>query len=243
MTYGSGKYDNAKYRLKQEALDFDVFNSIFVYGEEDLDERYKSCLKQTDTGRDYNVSRGLPRILLINKLLSKLDEDSILLYLDAGFVIYKEGKKRFYEYIDMVNKSEILTMRLNDNEKGLEEKIWTSKYLFDYLDIDINSEIANINQIQSGFILLKNTKKVRNFMKEYEKHVLDDINLITKKYNNINKISCFRDNRHEQSLLSLLLKKQFGVYSISINDETWPPGQFPNNKKPFLARRSTEGPR
>ena len=30
MTYGSGKYDNAKYRLKQEALDFDVFNSIII---------------------------------------------------------------------------------------------------------------------------------------------------------------------------------------------------------------------
>lgn len=242
ITYGSGKYDKAKYRLKQQAEAFGVFDDIFVYGYEDLnDERFDDCLKQSKN--DYNVHRGLPRILLINKCLEKIEDNSILLYLDAGFVIYPQGKERFYEYIDFVNKNEILTMKLNDTNNGLLEKIWTSKYLFDYFKIPIDSDIANSSQIESGFIMLKNTKNTKTFMEEFQNYVLNDVNLITKKYNNIDKIDCFRDNRHEQSLLSLLLKKQFNTDDISIKDETWPPGAFPGNKKPFLARRSTEGPK
>jgi hypothetical protein len=176
---------------------------------------------------------------LINKLLKEVNENDIILYIDAGCEIFKNGIDRFRQYIEFVNlKSGILTMRLNGSH--LNEKIWTNNVMFNKFNISLDSEIANTPQIQSGFIMIRNTPETRLFFEEWKSHIVDDCLLITNKYNNVNRHSEFRDNRHEQSLLSIMLKLKYDVKDVSIVDETWPPSSFPYKKYPFLARRSKE---
>jgi len=241
MTYGSGKYKDTTKRLYEEVLFFGTFDKVLIYTDDDMTNEFWDIYKASQ--QNYNIARGLPRIILLNKLLKEINDNDIILYLDAGFEMYKNGVNRFNDYLKIVSnsKSGILTMRLNSNDGHLDEKRWTSKYVFDYFKVSLDSEIANSPQIESGFIMVRNTKETRMFFDDIENHIKKDYNLITKKYNNINKHEEFKDNRHEQSLLSVALKVKYGINDVSIPDETWPPGIFPSKKYPFLARRSTEG--
>jgi len=239
FTYGSGQYEQTIHRLREEAEVFGCFSEILIYTDDDMNDEYWKIHEASK--KDYNVARGLPRIILINKLLKEINENDIVLYLDAGFEIYKNGIERFQNYIELINsRSDILTMQLKSRDNSLDEKVWTNNYIFNKFNISLDSSIANSPQIESGFIMIRNTSQTRLFFKELKNHIAKDCHLITKKYNSINPHPEFKDSRHEQSLLSIMLKLKFNVNDVSIPDETWPPSLFPTKKLPFLARRSRE---
>ncbi len=237
ITYGSGRFKEVTKRLREEAEAFGCFDEILIYTDDDMNHEYWDIYEKSK--KDSNIARGFPRTILINKLLKEVNENDILLYLDAGFEIFKNGINRFKQYIEFVNfKSGILTMRLNGSH--LNEKIWTNNVMFNKFNISLDSEIANTPQIESGFLMIRNTPETRSFFEEWKSHIIDDCLLITNQYNNVNRHPEFKDNRHEQSLLSIMLKLKYDVKDVSIVDETWPPSSFPNKKYPFLARRSKE---
>lgn len=244
MTYGSNAYKKSTERFREEIEDFGEFDEILIYTDDDMTDEYYNVSNQSKVSKqskgDFNIARGFPRIILINKLLKEISENDILLYLDTGFEIFKNGIDRLKHYIELVNNSNsgILTMRLRGSH--LNEKIWTNNYMFNKFNISLDSEIANTPQISSCFIMIRNTIETRLFFEEWKKKVVEDCLLITGQYNNINKHPEFRDSRHEQSLLSIMLKLKYDVKDVSIPDETWPPGDFPHKKYPFLCRRSKE---
>ena len=111
VSYGSGKFSHTMSRLREEAEFFGGFDEIMIYTEDDMNDEYWKIREISKN--DYNVARGLPRIILINKILKEINENDILLYLDAGFEIYKNGIERLQSYIELINsRSDILTMQL-----------------------------------------------------------------------------------------------------------------------------------
>ena len=74
--------------------------------------------------------------------------------------------------------------------------------------------------------------RTRKKLDKYFKVLKDDIYLVTDKYNT-NQIDKFRDNRHDQSIFSIIRKK-YG--SIILEDET--ARKYKNiEKSPFIAMR------
>ena len=231
ITYGDLKFNNAKKRLVKEAYNTNWFDTITSYGPEDLDDefkfRFKDILKQPRIG-----GYGIWRPYIINKKINEINNNDILIYLDAGCSINQFGKKRFDEYINLLNNSDegIISFQMPHNEKQ-----YTTIEVFNYFNIDINSEIANTGQILDGILIMKKNNNLINMNNIWFNTIYDNPLLFTDYYNK-NQEDYFKDNRHEQSIFSVIRKMNNPILLL---DETYiiPFGSSESLKYPFWATR------
>jgi hypothetical protein len=143
-----------------------------------------------------------------------------LVYIDAGceLNINEISKKRFYEYIDMVNKSKSGLLRFKLN---LFETDFTNNKTFDYFKNNyqliggvIGSVIDNY-QLIGGVMIMRKNEFVSNFFEKVLEILDDDPYLFTDKYSLGDGIQ----HRHDQSIMSLLYKYLGG--DLIIDDETY----------------------
>ena len=231
ITYGDKNFRNSKIRLCREANNSKWFDTITSYGPEDLDSNFESkfenILKQPRI-----AGYGIWRPYIIKKKLDEIDYGDILIYLDAGCSINVNGKTRFNEYIEMLNNSDegIISFQMPHKEKH-----YTTKEIFNYFDLDMNSDITNSGQILDGILIMKKNEKLININNTCYKVIYDNPLLFTDYYNN-NQEVYFKDNRHEQSIYSVIRKMG---NPILLGDETWftPFGNKESLKYPFWATR------
>lgn len=201
ITYGNDKYRNTKERLRREAIETQWFNSVTLYGPRDLDERFKTKFKNV-----LNKRRGggywIWKAYIIRKKLEEIDEGDILVYLDAGCTINVAGKKRFNEYIKLLNGSDtgIISFQLTHIEK-----VWTTKEIFRYFNLDPNGNIANSKQISGTVLIMKKNRKVIDLMNVVLK-TIKKTPLLTTDYYNDRQATYFKENRHDMSIFSVLQK-------------------------------------
>ena len=111
-----------------------------------------------------------------------------------------------------MNDSKFSNFRIESEEHHI-EKYWTTKEIFNFLNIDINSNIANSTQFEGGHLIFKSNKDSKEYFNEYKKIArFFDENLITDFYNKEKQIDGFNENRHDQSIFSTLSK----LYGSSI---------------------------
>ena len=242
ITYADDKFKAAKSRLLRQAHNFDEFKTIRGYGPKDIPrtyyEKYKHILKRP-RGGGYWLWR--PFILL--DALEKVKDGDFLVYLDAGCTLNPLGKKRFREYISLLDNSEygILSFQMSGNKGpgSLEmEKKWTIREIFDYFKVDTQSDIGTSGQYLGGVFIMQKNKHLKKYMKLFMEAITHDPLMCTDDYNNKNQIPEFRENRHEQSITSILRKK---IGSVVIDgDESWmqPFGRGESLKYPFWATRT-----
>jgi hypothetical protein len=99
------------------------------------------------------------------------------------------------------------------------ERQWTKGISFQIMQCN-SDEYRDSNQILASFILIRRTNKSELFFTEYLRYC-EDARLITDEASSISEDPSFLDHRHDQSILSLLAKKngiephrdpsQFGV--------------------------------
>ena len=233
ISYGNNKYSSAKKRIYNEACNTKWFNSITIYGPEMLDNNFINLFKNI-----LELPKGggfwIWKLNIILQELSKMKKNEILVYCDAGCHININGKKRFDEYIKMLENTDehMISFQLEHIEKK-----WTTHQIFDAFDININSSIANSNQLVGGIIIMKNIDRTISIFENAIHILTQNPMLITDHYNKINQYPIFKDNRHDQSILSVIRK--ISNTSIIIPDETY----FKSfnsviaNKYPFWATR------
>tara|TARA_Y100000389_G_scaffold164560_1_gene168341 strand:- start:625 stop:1344 length:720 start_codon:yes stop_codon:yes gene_type:complete len=233
ITYGDDNYNNSKKRLEREALDTGWFDSVTVYGPEILDSDFKNKFKEV-----LSHSRGagywIWKIYIIQKKLSEINDNDILIYLDAGCSINAKGKERFYEYVDMLNTSDegIISFKMSHQL----EKWWTTKEIFNYFNVDLNSDIANSGQLVGGILIMKKTLNLKIKLDMVYKVYEDNCLLVTDYYSK-DQAPYFKDNRHDQSIFSIIRKLH---KSIELEDETYFWNQWDTRNQenyPFLALR------
>ena len=102
--------------------------------------------------------------------------------------------------------------------KGAIENRYTIKELFHYFNMNVNDNNGNSRQIVGGILIMKNTEKMMKIIDECINVLRTDHFLVTDHYNKMGQCSGFIDNRHDQSILSLVRKKRG---SIVLMDETY----------------------
>lgn len=231
-------HDNVK-RICKEAYSFEFFDEVIGFTEQDLIndkpfwEKHKYFILNNKRGYGYYIWKAH----LINKELEKMQENDILIFADAGCEMNKYGKQRFLEYIDILNN--------DPNEYGLicfqtphKEITFSKKKVLDYFNKTYFNKTKNIDlqyQCMSGVQIIKKTKHSSNLMKLWS--------IITKNYDLINdnidknESILFHENRHEQSVYSMLVHK-FGSIKLS-ERETDYFAESSNNPFPIIARRLT----
>ena len=147
------------------------------------------------------------------------------MYSDAGCSINGGGKARFNNYIDMLNTTEsgVLAFQLEHKER-----LFTKRKMYEYFGM--SPEMDESLQCLSGIIFLKKNVNSVKLVTEW--------NEINQHYDLINDDMYpneFVENRHDQSILSMLLKR---YPHIELRDETYFDNGWNNGAKyPILAKR------
>jgi hypothetical protein len=231
ITYGDDNFTNSKKRIYSEALNCGWFDTITIYGPQDLDSDFKEQFKDIlkfERGGGYWIWKGY----IIKKKLSEINDGDILVYADCGCTVNKNGKKRFYEYIEMLNKSNVGIISFKMSHP---EKYYTTKEIFEYFNVSPESDIANSGQIVGGIRIMKKVPKLVNMI-DTELQTYKEKPLLVTDYYNSEQEEYFKDNRHEQSIFSVIRKLN---NPILLHDETYGKN-FKNIKMlryPFLATR------
>lgn len=242
ITFGNDRFQRSKKRICQEARKTNWFDSITCYSPENISKEFKE--KHNNIINDsFGAGYMIWKYDIIPKKLSEINENDILIYLDAGCTINQKAHKRFREYIDLLNKNDKGIISFQMCTDPVPEYVWTVSEIFKFYNIENNNEIYNSNQYLSGILIMKKCEHLKLILDKCIE-ILNHNNLvITNQYVEKNKKENkdFKDNRHDQSILSVVRKK---YNSIVLPDETyWAKNDRPDFKNdkakisPFWATR------
>lgn len=231
ISYGDKKFIKAKHRIYNEAFNTHWFYSIKCYGLEDLSVSFRKEFKSILTmkrGGGYWIWKF---DIILNKL-DEINDGEFLIYVDSGCSVNANGTKRLEEYIEMIknSKNKIISFQMDH-----QENIWTTKQVFDSFGISENDLIETSGQYMATILIMQKCDAVINIFKNCLNKIRKDPLIITDYYNS-NQTKCFKDNRHDQSILSVARKIHGSIvipdetYSLDFNSETM-------QKIPFLATR------
>lgn len=116
------------------------------------------------------------------------------------------------------------------------ENVWTNTEIFKYLNVPINGEFGNSGQYLGGILVMKKNQHLLKIINLLIKALYDDPLMYTDHYTQ-NQHPQFKENRHEQSLFSLLRKIHGSI--VLDGDESFivPFGGQESMKYPFWASR------
>ena len=101
ITYGTNKYFDLKFRLKDQVEKIDVSDTITLYDDtklsDDFKKKYNEILKH-EHGGGYWIWKF---DIILNKL-EEINDGEFLIYVDSGCTVNANGTKRLEEYVEMI---------------------------------------------------------------------------------------------------------------------------------------------
>jgi hypothetical protein len=143
--------------------------------------------------------------------LESLEEGDLLAYVDTGCSFNLAARGRLVEYFDIVSAlpNGLLAFQLHDYYQGFgktKEKCWTKHDTLQYLGCNL-TWCYNQNQLVGGINFWKNTARNRQFALDwYSAGHADNYTYISDAPNKTMNHECWKDNRHDQSIFSVLCK-------------------------------------
>jgi diadenosine tetraphosphatase ApaH/serine/threonine PP2A family protein phosphatase len=228
LTYfGHNNFSPGKKRIRRQAENFGVFSSIREYGEDDLNDKsfwndYAQHMMQERIGmpgKFYGYYACKP--YFVEKALNEIEENDVLLYVDSGCELNKNGLPKLEQYYQECLNTNGLFFSLD-----LPECQWTKMDTYRRI-MKEDDEYLMTRQIISGIFLLRNNSITRELVGKWKDicveeggHYLDD------SPSELPNDLIFRENRHDQSILSLLVKNysekyDFTFYEDDTYEEIW----------------------
>jgi hypothetical protein len=242
ITFGAGNinYYNAVRRICHQAQQFNMFKTIYGFTDENLkhDEEFKDFWsKHGDfiTKNPRGFGYWIWKMVIILNVMSRenIAEGDIILFADAGCELNIRGRHKMLEYIKHVMTHDILAFRMDHHV----EKKWTKIDLLEHANV--SDEDRNSGQIIGTTLFMKKTSKNIEILKEVIELTLHD------NYRLVNDSPCvfpndsvFIEHRHDQSCLSITLKKH---KAFTLSDETYFPNWSDGLMYPILAMRNRTG--
>ena len=199
VNYADKTYNHAQQLNSKSGLGIGDFDEVRSFSPKAIDKEFyeeNRELLQEFRGNGYWLWK--PYFLL--KVLNEVDEGDFVFYCDAGAV--------FVNSIDyLIECSLKLKQDMLTFEIPYVEKEWTKRDAFVLMDCDTETYTETLQRC-SGFVLCRKSNESVAFVEEwleYQKDrriVSDDENIM-----GIENYTGFQENRHDQTVLSLLSKK------------------------------------
>jgi len=223
ITYSDAIFKEGKELLLNEARNLSMFDTVSGFSEDiipkDIKKILKDILKCKKGGGFYAWKPVVLRLTL-----DSIADNDILVYADAGCTIInnEKSKMRLAEYFEMVSDKDkdkpIIRFELDDNCK---EYKYTNTKIFEHFNVCGDEYIVKSNQYVGGILILRKCEFTVDLINEWLNTLLNTPLLFTNFYNNYKRNPEFIDNRHDQSILSILTKlNKNKVWSIP--NETYP---------------------
>jgi len=228
-TYSDPNFSKTKKRICNQAKDFG-FDRIYSLSPEDLSVDF---VKKTSPYIHQPKGGGywLWKAFVFKHVFDKMNDDDILVYLDAGCEINPNGKQRFQDYIEFMD----LNNGIFAFQMGLKEYAWTNQATFDYFEINPGDKLYESFQFVGGIIFFRKNSFTNVFINEFYNIATSRPDLFSDDYHYSNN-AAYVEHRHDQSILSILRKKH-GIQSMKdeAQYERWENTKGLNI--PFFAKR------
>lgn len=182
------------------------FNVVYQMSDRDIDRSFAEENRDT-LSQKRGAGYWLWKPYFLNKLIWQICEDDILFYADSGSVFIKNMEPIFQAIAN--DKNGIAAFRMSG---GHLEKYWTKRDIFRTIGAE-SEEITNTPQRMASFIVCRGTAFAKSLVKEYLTLCCNP-HLVTDEPNMDGWVEPhFKDNRHDQSVWSVLTKKH-GVATL-----------------------------
>lgn len=210
-------YTLSKYRLAKQVENTNWFSTITCYDDKSpVLLRYRKSFH----GRIAGYGWWKPAILL--DIFTKTDPDDIVLYLDAGFNIYKEREKFFLDYLEhTINHNICLFASDPDNYS---ERLCTKRDLLIHMNMD--SEPYYHRHAMSGAFFVTNNDFCKKFLQEFLSFY-DNLHFVNNDPSKVPEHPEFYSHHHDQSVFSLLYKK-YNISPLMNTSMSWLEKNGPN---------------
>jgi hypothetical protein len=235
ISFGAGRpgINRALNRLRKQAEETSWFDEIRLHGPESLQADYWESFDPSVTNNPKGFGLWSWKPYLIQRELRELSEGDVLIYVDAGVEVNKNGRGRFISYLDHVSRLDILLFSME-----IEQRAWSKNAVVDLGGVRHFFR----KQVVASVVVLRKSERSLELVAKW------------KKICETGKGSLLRDpeevefgfaggaptHRHDQSLLSLV------AYELEIEtlpDETFFMHRREARRAPFLALRNSKGGR
>ena len=252
LAFGTDDLNKSAKRLKLQALESKYYSEIKILSSKDLDKYAKNFIENVIKK---NGKRGFGywfwKPYLILKVINELKDNDIIHYLDIGCHINNNSNK-FKKYISLLDADTrgLVAFQyypiVNEDFKDIdfpkrEEYKFTKADLFDYFGYLNNDKIINTPQFWAGSFFIKKNDFCIRFLENWIEVFKNNFELINDSPSSKKNFPGFIENRHDQSVFSLLCKKN-SILSVSAYESDWAIKKnqrtWEHNKtNPFLAKR------
>jgi hypothetical protein len=230
ITFGgpNRNYHDAVDRLYKQAKLFDIFSTVTKYTEKDLQNDNDFWTKHgkfiQNNRRGYGYWLWKPYLIL--KKLKEIDDNDILLYLDAGCELDINGKNYFInKFIPLTNEKKIISTETSSNDIK-----FTKKDLVIFTKME-NSPLLADRHMQAGTLMMTNDNTIKKLFEEFYQIASENYNLLDDSQSINKNHESFIEHRHDQSIFNMLVKKYNLInYDMSTNDNIINPIRVLRNK-------------
>lgn len=201
---GTTQFREAARRIKKEANESRYFDEIHVFDEYDTLPILKKYLETNSNilkKRGYGYWAWKPYLIL--DIFNKASIGDIICYADSGCQISTEAYNKFKENIKICKKNKTLFYNL----PGILEKNYTKYKLFEYFKCEDREEYINTPQIQATYFYLEVCNENLTLVKKWAEICTINNFTFSDDSDSIGIDNTFIEHRHDQSILSLLVKK------------------------------------
>lgn len=238
ITFGDDAFKYQKQRLKKEAEDTGWFNKVIIHSPQTISDFLNIHKDFVQNSKGYGYWIWKPYIIL--SLLKEVSDGDVVVYIDSGGSILPHRKKRFDEYLQLLNSNPIITFFDTGsfgNPPDYKERHFQKMSVLKRFGLENNQNFLDSGHVEGGVFICKKCEQAVNFVQEWLDLVLEDNYklVIDASYDEIQIDGFSGQSRHDQSILSILSKlRDVNLLSLS---ECYGMGPF------FSSRMTDNGPR
>ncbi|WP_281651369.1 hypothetical protein [Helicobacter bilis] len=161
-----------------------------------------------------------------------MNEGDVLFYIDIGCEFQIEGRKRLQEMIDEIRKNEIMGVQLAGEHS---EKTWTKASVFQHFGVLNDKHYTDTRQVAATFMMLCKTQRTQAIMQEWLNVFYHHFELVDDSPSPIPNDESFIENRHDQSIWSILNKKH---NIVNFDGVDFPDKSTNSARHPIVAARN-----
>jgi len=204
VSFADGAFAARRAGFLQEAREMDVFDDVQVFNGSQLPtaflHQHGDFLRDQARGFGYWIWK--PRI--IAAALQESAADDLVVYLDVGFTLNRDGRARLLEYLDIALDS---PYRMLSFQTVHTEHMWTKADLAQHLGVANSPSVMHASQLTSGFLIVGKTVENVELIEHWQAvAVAGDYRYSDDSPSVLPNHGEFREHRHDQSISSLLRK-------------------------------------
>jgi len=217
--FGDNNFSIGKNRIRRQAENFGVFKSILEYGEKNLNgdfwENHAQKMMQRRVGMpDKFYGYYACKAHFLSEALKTIPEDDVLLHVDSGCELNRNGLDKLKQYYEECLETNGVFFTLD-----LPEIQWTKMDTYRKI-IGEDDEYMMTRQVISGIFFMKNTPLMREIVDKWKNICVEDGGrYLDDSPSELPNHEVFRENRHDQSILSLLMKKYSEDYDFTFHED------------------------